>query len=177
MNRMQRRLVFGTIVLEAIARKTGAIIAWMVMPLTAVTCYEVFARYVLGTPTVWSFEVGYMLTGTYFLLGAGYALREEAHIRIDVIYSHLGTRARAVADLVGFGFVMLPTLTLFCPALWDYMAQAYRSGERSALSDWNPIVWPFRLVFFLGFFLLLLQTVAQVLKSLSTLIMSERVKG
>ena len=53
------------------------------IPLIAASCYEVFSRYVLGEPTLWAFEIGYMVMGTHFLIGLAYTLRERGHAWAD----------------------------------------------------------------------------------------------
>src|SRR5690606_14411424 len=61
--------------------------------LTISMVYEVFARYVFDAPTVWAFDIAYMANGAVFLLGVAYVLREDAHIRIDVLRNRLPARS------------------------------------------------------------------------------------
>jgi len=151
--------------IDRLSGGTGAVAAWLIVPLIFATCYEVFSRYVLHAPTIWAFEVGYMATGANFLIGAAYALREKAHIRIDVFYGHFfSKRTQALVNLFGYLFLFLPVVFLLTNALWTYALQAYQSGETSGQSAWNPVIWPFRLVFFAGFALLLLQGIAELIR-------------
>ncbi len=151
-------------VIERITGSAGVLIAWLVFPLILATCYEVFSRYVLGAPTIWAFELGYMAMGVHALVGAAYALRERCHIRIDVLYGGFSRRVRAIIDTVGYVFLFLPVVSWLTLALWDYWVEAYATGELSGQSAWNPVIWPFRLTFFLGFALLLLQGIAELIK-------------
>jgi len=151
--------------LERITGGAGVIAAWVVVPLIFATSFEVFSRYLLNAPTIWSFELGYMAMGTHFLVGAAYTLREGGHIRIDVFYNSFGAKAKAWVDALGFLLLMLPTSWWLSYALWNYAASAYISGEFSGQSAWNPIIWPFRMVFFSGFLLLALQGTVQLLKA------------
>lgn len=151
--------------IERISGLSGVIIAWLVLPLIIATVYEVFARYVLNAPTIWSYELGYMAMGAHFIIGAAYALREKAHIRIDVLYSQFPTRTRAMLDVLGYLLLFFPVIIWLQFGLWEYWVEAYQSGEGSGQSAWNPPIWPFRLCFFTGFFLLLLQGFAQFSKS------------
>jgi TRAP-type mannitol/chloroaromatic compound transport system permease small subunit len=151
--------------IERISGGTGVVAGWLVVPLIFATCYEVFSRYVLNAPTIWAYELGYMVTGANFLIGAAYALREKAHIRIDVIYAHFfSKRTQALINVGGYVLLFLPIMFWLTLALWDYAYQAYLTQELSGQSAWNPVIWPFRLVFFAGFLLLLLQGIAEVLK-------------
>lgn len=170
MNRWSRSLLAWTRVLELFTGFIGIIVAWIVFPLTLITCLEVAARYLFQSSQAWTFELGYMLTGAYFLLGAAYAMRENAHIRIDVLYNRFNSKGKGIADLISVGVIIIPTLVLIIPALWDYAYETYQTSERSGQSDWNPVIWPFRFTFFAGFVLLAIQSVTHILKSLFTLL-------
>lgn len=139
--------------------------ALIVAPLVLATVYEVFARYLFNAPTIWAYEIAYMAMGSNFLLGAAFTLRERGHIRIDLVYSHVRPRAQAVIDIVGYVFLFLPVAWWLSWGLWKYAYFAYLSGETSGQSAWNPIIWPFRMVFFAGFLLLSLQATAELVKA------------
>lgn len=154
--------------IERITGGVGIAAAMAMVPLVLATCYEVFARYVMEAPTIWAYEVGYMLTGSHFLLGMAYTLREGAHIRIDVFSGKFSARTRAVIDLVGYT-VMLPLLVWLSYQMYHYLVEGYTSGETSGQSALNLPVWPFRVVFLVAFVLFALQVFAEVLKSVRCL--------
>ena len=156
--------------LERISGGTGVLAAWLVIPLIFATCYEVFSRYVLDAPTIWSYELSYMATGTHFLIGAAYTLREGGHIRIDVFYNGFGPKAKSLVDAIGFLVLMLPASWWLTYALWQYALTSYLSGELSGQSAWNPVIWPFRIAFFSGFLLLSLQGTVELLKAWATVL-------
>ena len=155
--------------IEGITRSTGYLAALVVIPLTLGTCYEVFARYFFGAPTIWAFELGYTLMGVHFLLGGALALQRRAHIRIDLIYDRLSLRKKAALDLILYTALILPCLYLLSDRLIEYAANAYESGERSGNSAWNPVIWPFRAIIAASFILLALQVIAECLKAVRIL--------
>jgi TRAP-type mannitol/chloroaromatic compound transport system permease small subunit len=155
--------------IERLSNASGLVIAWVVLPLIIATCYEVFSRYVLNEPTIWAFELGYMAMGTHALIGTAYTLRERGHIRIDVLSMRFSERTRAIVDLIGYLVLFLPVMSWLSYALWDYWVSAMLSGERSGQSAWNPVIWPFRLCFFIGIGFLFLQGVAELLKTIGVL--------
>lgn len=155
--------------IERVTGNIGLIAAWLVVPLVAATAYEVGARYIYNAPTVWAFEIGYMMMGSHFLLGAAYTLREGSHVRVDLIYGALTPRGRAIIDVVGYSLLALPALVWMCWGLWEFFEHAWRSNETSGHSSWNPVVWPYRLVFLISFTVLTLQVIAEVLKGLQVL--------
>lgn len=155
--------------IEKITGSAGLLIAWVIFPLILANCYEVYARYVLNAPTIWAFELGYMAMGVHALIGAGFALRERAHIRIDILYVNFSNRRKAIVDTLGYLFLFLPVVCWVSLGLWEYWVEAYIDNDHSGQSAWNPLIWPFRLSFFIGFFLLALQGVAELIKCLQFL--------
>lgn len=150
--------------LDRISGSAGAVAAWLVIPLIAASCWEVFSRYVLGRPTFWAFEVGYMTMGTHFLIGIAYTLREREHVRVDFLYAQVSPRARAVIDVFTYVALVLPLAGWLTVALWDKVTKAYESHERTGMSAFNPVIWPFRLVMCAAFALLFLQALAEVFR-------------
>jgi TRAP-type mannitol/chloroaromatic compound transport system permease small subunit len=154
-------------IVERLSGGFGLIAAGIVAPLILATVYEVFSRYLFNAPTIWAYELAYMAMGTNFLLGAAFTLRERGHIRIDLLYGHMSTRMRALIDSIGYAFLFLPVSWWLSWGLWNYAYDALLSGETSGESAWNPIIWPFRMVFFIGLLLISLQATAELIKSVS----------
>lgn len=155
---------------DRLSTAVGVIAAWLIVPLVIALCYEVVARYVFGAPTIWAYELAYLLTGSGWLLGMAYALAGGAHIRIDVVYLGLSPRKRALVDVVGYLLLLLPFLVWVASTLDDRAIQAFRSGEHTGQSAWNPPLWPFRTVFFVSFALLALQVAAETVRAAAVLL-------
>jgi TRAP-type mannitol/chloroaromatic compound transport system permease small subunit len=154
------------VLIRGIDRLTGSVgvfAALLIVPLILATCYEVFARYLFDAPTVWAYEIGYILTGSHFLLAMAFTLREGQHIRIDIFSDKFSLRTRAVIDLVCYA-VVLPLMVWLTLALARHLWSGYSHGERSGQSALNLPVWPFRVVFLVAFVLLALQVLAEMLK-------------
>jgi TRAP-type mannitol/chloroaromatic compound transport system permease small subunit len=154
--------------IERVVTVVGIGAALLLVPLVVATCWEVFSRYVMGAPTDWAYEVGYILTGSHFLLGLAYTLKQDLHIRIDVFTSFMSARTRALIDAAAY-MVMLPLLVWLAWMLGEYLVAGYVRGERSGQSALNPPVWPFRLVFTVSFVLFALQVFVELLKSVTRL--------
>lgn len=151
--------------IERLSGGFGFLGAIIVAPLILATVYEVFSRYLFNAPTIWAYEIAYMAMGTNFLLGAAVTLRDRNHIRIDLLYDRWPPRTQALIDIIGYVCVFLPVAWWLSWGLWKYALNAYLSGETSGDSAWNPIIWPFRMVFFAGFLLLALQATAELIKA------------
>ncbi|WP_320177692.1 TRAP transporter small permease subunit [Roseovarius pacificus] len=163
-------------ILDRLTVGIGAFASILFLPLVLVTLWEVIARKVLGVPTSWSFEMGYMLTGTYFLLGGAVTLLRNEHVRIDLLYSQFGPRGQAIIDLVFLLVLFLPFCIVISHALWTYSADAFESGRTTGKSAWNPVAWPFRSIMFAAFVLLGIQVAAKILHAVEVLISSEAAK-
>jgi TRAP-type mannitol/chloroaromatic compound transport system permease small subunit len=155
--------------LDKISGTTGAIAAWLVVPLIAASCWEVFSRYVLGEPTLWAYEIGYMAMGTHFLVGLAYTLREREHVRVDFLYAHVSQKKRALIDAFAYVVLLLPLAGWLAFGLGEKAARAYETHERTGLSAFNPVIWPFRLIMASAFALLFLQALAELFRCYETL--------
>jgi TRAP-type mannitol/chloroaromatic compound transport system permease small subunit len=155
--------------LDRVSGTSGAIAAWLVIPLIAASCYEVFSRYVLGAPTFWAYEVGTMVMGTHFLIGLAYTLREREHVRVDFLYAHVSPKKRALIDAFTYVALVLPVAGWLTVGLWAKVQSAYESHERTGMSAFNPVIWPFRLIMCTAFALLFLQTIAELLRAYEVL--------
>lgn len=150
----------------------GIVGAWLIVPLIGGMVYEVIARYVFNAPTFWAFEFGYMLMGASFLFGIAYALRERRHIRVDFLYDNLNPKQQALIDLFGY-LLLLPVVWWTTWGLWGYAVNAYQLGEVSGVSAWNPVIWPFRATFVIGFAGLGLQATVETIKCVYVLLGKE----
>src|SRR5213078_1409011 len=83
-------------VLDAIPRIVGRVTAWLILPMIASLVYEVIARYAFDAPTLWAYDMTYMLYGTFFMLGSAWTLQRGGHIRTDTFYGEWSPRRRAL---------------------------------------------------------------------------------
>lgn len=144
----------------------GVAVAWLVVPLVIAVTWEVVARYVFGAPTIWSFEITYMLYGAMFMLGAAYALRVGAHIRTDFFWEKWSPRTKGVIDSIAYLGFFFRGIALFLWVGWNEAWYAYEIGEMSEQTPWRPLLWPLKATIPLAAALLLLQGVSELAKSL-----------
>lgn len=150
--------------IDTLSMSVGKLAAFIVIPNVFALVYEVVARYVLKAPTIWSFEITYFLYSAHFMLGAAYALKDRSHIRVEVLYSRLSARSRAIIDTAGYMIFFFPaTIALMLGGI-DLVKESIAMGERSGVSAWRPIMWPFRAILPLGIFFLFLQGIAEFLR-------------
>ena len=152
---------------------TGRIFAFLIVPLMLGLVYEVFARYLFGAPTVWAYDVTYMMYGALFMLGASYALYQGAHIRTDILYRTWSPRTQGLADAALYIFFYYPGIIFFLLAGWDYASRSYLVNEQAAVSPWRPYIWPFKMILPITAILLLIQGLSELLKSIYAAITGE----
>jgi len=144
---------------------TGSWIAWLNVPLVLAVAYEVIARYVFNAPTIWSFDVTYMLYGTIFMLGAAYALHKGAHIRTDFFYDGWSAKTKGMVDSISYLVFFFPSLIMLLAASANEAWYAYSIGEMSEQTPWRPILWPYKSVVPITCVLLMAQGVSETIKS------------
>src|SRR5210317_600451 len=94
--------------IDSLSAWSGKAFAWCIVILTFSTCYEVFMRYVLNSPTVWAFDMSVQMYGALFMMAGAYALSQDAHVRGDVIYRLMPIKVRASIDLVLYILFLFP---------------------------------------------------------------------
>jgi TRAP-type mannitol/chloroaromatic compound transport system permease small subunit len=152
-------------IIDGLAKWSGRLFCWLVVPLVAGLTYEVIARYVFHAPTIWAYDVAYMLYGTHFMLGAAYTLYKGGHIRTDIFYQNWSVRARGAVDALLYLFLFFPGIALF---FWMGLQEALHSWDIREVSDaspWRPVIYPFKAVIPLALLLLMIQGLSEFLKS------------
>jgi TRAP-type mannitol/chloroaromatic compound transport system permease small subunit len=152
--------------LDTLANWSGEIFCWLIIPMVAGLTYEVISRYVFHAPTVWAFDTTYMLYGTHFMIGAAYALFRGGHIRTDMLYQRWSARRQGLIDAICYLFFFFPGILLILVFGWQEAWHAWEIGEQADASPWRPPLYPFKMVIPLSALLLLLQGIAEFLKSL-----------
>lgn len=152
---------------EMLSAILGVIGRLTIFCLIAAMLYEVVARYAFGAPTLWAFDISYMLNGSIFLLGAAYSLREDAHVRIDFLSQKFPLRVQQLLNGLIYLLVMAPIFGAFTWVAGSKAYKAFASGEVEAVSPWAPLVWPFYAVIAIGLLAFALQFVLEAIKYLS----------
>lgn len=152
-------------VIDRFSEALGRVFAWMVVPLILALVYEVVMRYGFDAPTIWAYDVSFMIYGTHFMLGAGYTLLRKGHIRTDFFYEKWSARRQGWVDSVSYLVFFFPGLFFFLLAGWDSAWHSFTIGERSEVSAWRPILWPFKFAMPVAAALLIVQGVSEFIKS------------
>ena len=152
--------------IDRFSDSVGLAVAWLNVPLVLAVAYEVISRYFFNAPTIWSFDVTYMLYSAIFMLGAAYALHLGAHIRTDFFFESWSTRTKGLIDSIAYLALFFPSLILFFFVGSQEAWHAFLISETSEQTPWRPLLWPFKLIIPVACLLLIIQGVSEVIKSL-----------
>jgi TRAP-type mannitol/chloroaromatic compound transport system permease small subunit len=153
---------------DAMSGAFGRIAVYLVLAACLISAGNAGARYALGlTSNAWLEVQWYMFAGIV-MFGAPYTLRVNEHVRVDLLYGRLRPRTRAWVDLLGTVFFLLPAIVLGMAMSWPFFVQAFVSGEVSANAG-GLIRWPVKAVLPIGFALLALQGLAEIVKRIGYL--------
>jgi len=150
---------------DAASEWSGRVVAWLTLPLALVLAAEVVSRYGFNKPTAWAYDITYMLYGAHFMLCAAFTLKRGGHIRTDFVYRLLPVRVQGALDALLYLVLFLPALSLFLWASIDFASDSWRQLERSFESPWMPPIYPLKTVLPVSATLLIIQGVAELLKS------------
>jgi TRAP-type mannitol/chloroaromatic compound transport system permease small subunit len=144
---------------------TGKAISLSMLYLVLTISYECFSRYLFNSPTVWVLESSYMTNGSAFMLGCAYALHKGAHVRTDMLWDKFSDRTKGMIDSLAALVLFLPTMAVLFYISIDDFIHAVSIDERSSSGAWTPIIWPLRGVVPLTAFMLFVQGISELLKS------------
>ena len=163
---MPERLARLVRTIDAVSTAAGWLAGWFIVPMTLAVMYEVIARYAFRAPTVWSYELGYMLYGAQFMLAAAYTLLKGGHIRTDVLYERWSAGTRATVDAVCYVLFFFPGMLCILYAGAVEARHAWEIGERTGLRIIGVSVpmYALKSIIPLTAALLLLQGVAELIR-------------
>jgi len=145
----------------------GEFVAYWAVLAVFVYYYEVIARYVFNSPTNWAHESMFLMFGMQYLLSGGYALKVDAHVRVDVIYGMLSDRAKVITDIITSTSFFVFTIALLWTG-WIFFVDSWAVWEVS-FTEWQIQYWPVKFAIPLGAALLLIQGLSRLSKDIIAL--------
>jgi TRAP-type mannitol/chloroaromatic compound transport system permease small subunit len=124
---------------------------------------DVFLRYVFSNTKNWVLELEWHLYALIFLLGISYALQKDEHVRVDLFYQKYSPRTRAIVNLLGHLIFLVPWCIVVISTSYKYAANSFSFSEGSPNPGGLPMRYIIKSSIFIGFGLLLLQGVAQIM--------------
>jgi TRAP-type mannitol/chloroaromatic compound transport system permease small subunit len=154
--------------IDRINETVGKIVYWLVLFAVVVSSVNAVIRYAFNMSSNSWLELQWYFFGGIFLLCAGYTLLRNEHIRIDVVSSRLSPKTRNWIEVVGAVLFLLPLSIGMMWLSWPIFINAIVSGEMSGNAG-GLIRWPARLIIPVGFFLLSLQAISELIKRIAVM--------
>jgi TRAP-type mannitol/chloroaromatic compound transport system permease small subunit len=149
--------------IDAINEKIGLAISWALLLAVLICSGNALVRYILNTSSNAWLEVQWYLFGAIFLLASAYTLKRNEHVRIDVVVGRFSKRTQVWIDVFGFIFFLLPATLLILYFSIPFAYESIRNQEVSSNAG-GLIIWPAKTLIPVGFFLLTLQGISELIK-------------
>lgn len=154
--------------IDALSETVGRAVKWLILAAVLVSAGNAVVRKVLSTSSNAWLELQWYLFGAAFMLASAQVLKNNEHIRIDIVYGAFRQRTRQWIDLFGHVFFLLPFVAVMSWMLVPYAWAAWRSGQISTNAG-GLMIWPARAILAAGFLLLLAQAVSEIIKKIAIL--------
>ena len=153
---------------DGLNTQVGRLTMWLILAATLISAGNALVRKFFNMSSNGLLEIQWYLFAAVFMLGAGYGFLKNSHVRIDFISTKLSDRARNWVDVLGIAFVLIPFCLITIALGWPFFMQALVSGEMSQNAG-GLIRWPAYVLIPLGFALLLLQALSEMVKRVAFL--------
>jgi TRAP-type mannitol/chloroaromatic compound transport system permease small subunit len=163
-----RTLMRLAALIDALNERVGKTVYWLVLVAVLVSAGNAIVRKLFNMSSNAFLELQWYLFSAVFLFSAGFTLLRNEHVRIDVLAGRLSPRAQACIDIFGTVFFLLPIALLFVWLSWPIFIRTYTHGEISTNAG-GLLIWPARLMVPIGFALLSLQGVSELVKRIAFL--------
>ena len=153
---------------DKLNRGFGEIANWLVLLACLISAGNATSRYLFSASSNAWLEIQWYMFSGMFLLGASYTLKVNEHVRVDLVYANVSDRTRLWIDLLGIIFFLLPATVILAYMTWPCFLDSFYRGETSANAG-GLIRWPVKILLPIGFFLLTLQGLSELIKRVAAL--------
>ncbi len=154
--------------IDAISTGLGKLVMWLILAATAISAGNAIMRKAFSIGSNAYLEIQWYLFAATFMLGVGYVMLNNAHVRIDFISTRLSKRTNAIIDALGLVVFTIPLALIMVNLGWPVFERAFASGEMSQNAG-GLIRWPVFMLVPLGFSLLIMQSVSELIKRIGFL--------
>jgi len=164
---MKGLLAFSAVV-DAANEKLSWIADWLVFLSCLISAGNAFSRYAFSLSSNAWLEIQWYMFGALVMLGTSYTLKKNEHVRVDIVYSNISTRKQIGVDIFGTILFLLPATLIMTYLSWPVFYNSWTEGEISGNAG-GLIRWPIKIFLPLGFALLSLQGISELIKRIAML--------
>ena len=154
--------------IDRLNEQVGRLVYWLVLVAVLISAGNAISRYTLNLSSNAWLEIQWYMFGAMILLGASYTLKKNEHVRVDILYGHLSTRTQIWIDLIGGVLFLLPATIIISWLAWPMFHNSFLQNEISSNAG-GLLRWPIKLMIPLGFWLLTLQGISEIIKRIAML--------
>jgi len=158
-------------IIDYISEKTGRATMYLVFVMMFILILSFVTRNIINIPLIWIIEMAQFVMTGYYLLGGGYSMLTDDHVRMDLIYSKLKDRTKAILDSITSVFLVTYIIILLIGSI-SSLTYTIETNQR-LFTAWAPYVWPIKSIMTFGILLMLLQSIAIFFKDLSKVLNRE----
>ena len=162
------KLLAASRVIDAMNEKLSVIADWLVLLSCLISAGNAFSRYAFSVSSNAWLEIQWYMFGALVLLGASYTLKKNEHVRVDIVYSNVSTRRQIWIDIFGGVLFLLPATIILAYLSWPIFHNSWMQNEVSANAG-GLLRWPIKIFLPIGFALLSLQGVSELIKRVAML--------
>ena len=155
-------------VIDWLNAKIAVIANWLVLLACLISAGNAFSRYLISVSSNGWLEIQWYMFAGMVLLGAPYTLKMNEHVRVDLIYGMASERTRIWIDIVGGFLFLLPICVILTYFTWPWFVESYNINEASSNAG-GLIRWPVKLLLPVGFGLMALQGISEIIKRIAAL--------
>jgi len=155
-------------IIDNVNHRISWIADWLVFLSCMVSAGNAFSRYAFSISSNAWLEIQWYMFAAVVMLGTSYTLRRNEHVRVDIVYSNLGTRSQILIDIFGAILFMLPATLIMAYLSWPVFYNSWAGAEMSSNAG-GLIRWPMKIFLPLGFALLSLQGFSELIKRVAML--------
>ena len=143
----------------------GKTVSWLSTVLVVLVCFDVISRRIFSDTSAWVMELEWHFFALLFLFGAGYGLKHNRHVRVDLFYANFSIRDKALVNAIGHLLFLIPWCIVVIWVAVQYASSSYLINEGSPDPGGLPLLYPIKFAIVLGVFLLLLQAISDTIKA------------
>jgi len=148
-------------VISTVRDKIGITASYLIYPIICLIVFEVFLRYVLNRPTIYTYDLIWMSYGALIFLGGAYCLNHNVHVRADILYNKFSNLGQFLVNVICYPLFFFTAMAAFVYSTYDLMIKAWEYGEISRYTSWGPPTGPIKTILFVAFVMLTAQGVVK----------------
>lgn len=168
---MEKLLTFAGFI-DRFTERIGRGVSWLTTALVLVVCFDVLTRYLFNTTSSGLVELEWHIFAVLFLISAGYTLKQDRHVRVDVFYSLMKPKTKAWINFSGIVLALIPFSLLVIYSSLPFISHSYSLSETSSDPGGLPFRWLIKSMIPLGFSALIIQAVSEAIHQLAIILIN-----